>query len=47
MKCKYKVVFFDLDGTLSDSAAGVKQCIELALNEMNKPCPALTTAVFM
>ncbi|MGN0550264.1 MAG: HAD hydrolase-like protein [Acutalibacteraceae bacterium] len=41
MKCKYKVVFFDLDGTLSDSAAGVKQCIELALNEMNKPVPCL------
>lgn len=42
MKCKYDVVMFDLDGTLSDSAKGVRQCITLALQDMGKPVPNLS-----
>lgn len=42
MKCKYDVVMFDLDGTLSDSAKGVRQCITLALEDMGKPVPDLS-----
>lgn len=42
MKSKYKIVLFDLDGTLSDSAQGVRICIEAALKRMNKPIPDLS-----
>ena len=42
MKSKYKTVLFDLDGTLSNSAMGVKMGIEAALREMNKPIPDLS-----
>lgn len=31
---KYKVVLFDLDGTLTDSAKGIFNCIKYALNEL-------------
>ena len=30
----YKLVLFDLDGTLSDSAYGIRRCIELTLDKM-------------
>lgn len=40
-ECKYDVVMFDLDGTLSDSAKGVAMCIEKTMIEMNKPVPNL------
>ncbi|MGN0457116.1 MAG: HAD hydrolase-like protein [Acutalibacteraceae bacterium] len=42
MKSKYKIVLFDLDGTLSESAQGVRICIEAALQKMNKPIPDLS-----
>lgn len=42
MKSRYKVVLFDLDGTLSDSAYGVKLGIEAALTKMGKPIPDLS-----
>lgn len=42
MKSKYKIVLFDLDGTLSDSAYGVKLGIEAALTKLNKPIPDLS-----
>ena len=41
MNCKYKVVMFDLDGTISDSAKGVRECIELAMEELGKKAPNL------
>lgn len=39
---KYDYILFDLDGTLSESAAGIRQCIELTLEKLNKPCPDLS-----
>lgn len=42
MKCNYDYVLFDLDGTLSQSAEGIKRCIMLSLEEMGKPCPDLS-----
>lgn len=42
MRSKYKIILFDLDGTLSDSAYGVKLGIEAALTKMNKPIPDLS-----
>ena len=37
----YEAVLFDLDGTLSASAEGIKKCIELTMAELGKPCPEL------
>ena len=42
MSCIYDYVLFDLDGTLSASAPGIKRCIELTLSEMGKKCPDLS-----
>lgn len=42
LKGRYPVVLFDLDGTLSDSANGVKLGIEAAMKAMNKPIPDLS-----
>ncbi len=42
MRCKYDYVLFDLDGTLTQSAPGIKRCIELTLEKMGKPCPDLS-----
>ena len=42
MSCIYDYVLFDLDGTLSASAPGIKRCIELTLSEMGKECPDLS-----
>ena len=39
---KYEAVLFDLDGTLSASADGIRKCIELTLEEMDKPIPDLS-----
>lgn len=38
---KHKLVMFDLDGTLSESAQGIKECIILTLKELNLPIPQL------
>lgn len=42
MKCKYDYVLFDLDGTLTASAPGIRRCIELTMEEMGKEVPDLT-----
>ena len=39
---QYDAVLFDLDGTLSASAEGVRKCIELTLKQMGKPIPDLS-----
>ena len=36
---KYDAVVFDLDGTLTDSAAGIINCTRYALEKMNKEIP--------
>lgn len=41
-KCKYKVILFDLDGTLSESGEGVKQGILTTMEKLNKPLPDLS-----
>ncbi len=33
------VLFFDLDGTLIDSAVGITQCVAHALTQMGRPVP--------
>ena len=38
----YDYILFDFDGTLSDSARGVRKCIELFLTEMGRPAPDLS-----
>lgn len=39
---KYDAVLFDLDGTITASAEGIKKCIELTMDELHKPCPDLS-----
>ena len=39
---QYDALLFDLDGTLSASADGIRKCIELTMKELNKPCPDLS-----
>lgn len=41
MNCKYDVVMFDFDGTVSDSAMGVRETIEYTLKEMGRTVPNL------
>ena len=38
---KYDAVLWDLDGTISASAEGIKKCIEMTMEELGKPCPEL------
>lgn len=40
MKCKYDLVLFDLDGTLSKSHAGVRDSLVYALEALGKPVPS-------
>lgn len=42
MNCIYDYVLFDLDGTLSASAPGIKRCIELTMEKMGKETPDLS-----
>lgn len=42
MSCKYEVVMFDLDGTISDSAKGVADCITAVMQDLKKPVPDLS-----
>ena len=37
----YEAALFDLDGTLSASAEGIRKCIELTMEELQKPLPDL------
>ncbi len=39
---KYDYVLFDLDGTLSESAPGIRKCIELTLEKLGKAAPDLS-----
>ncbi len=39
---KYDYILFDLDGTLSESAPGIRKCIELTLEKLSKPSPDLS-----
>lgn len=39
MKCKYRLVFFDLDGTLTNSGPGIIDCVRRTIRHMN--CPEL------
>ena len=32
---EYKVIIFDLDGTLSDSGIGITKCVQYALKKLN------------
>lgn len=38
---KYKYVLLDLDGTISESAHGIRRSLEYAIRKMNKPLPNL------
>ena len=40
---RYKTVIFDLDGTLTDSAAGILDAAASALDKMGFPRPAEAT----
>ena len=42
MKCIYDYVLFDLDGTLTASAPGIRRCIELTMEKMGKEVPDLS-----
>ncbi|MBQ4128281.1 MAG: HAD hydrolase-like protein [Ruminococcus sp.] len=39
---KYDIALFDLDGTISASAQGIKYCIQQTLDKMGKPHPDLS-----
>lgn len=43
MKSKYKVVLFDLDGTLTDSGPGVMDSVRQTLEYLKKPVPPKAT----
>lgn len=38
---KYKYILFDLDGTVSESAEGIRTSLEYAINTLGKPLPNL------
>lgn len=38
---KYRYVLFDLDGTISESAIGIRKSLENAITSMNRPLPNL------
>lgn len=42
LNCIYDYVLFDLDGTLSQSAPGIRRCIELTMEKMGKEVPDLS-----
>ena len=42
MMKKYDAVLFDLDGTLSASAEGIRKCIELTMRDLGRECPDLS-----
>lgn len=39
---RYDYILFDLDGTLSESAPGIRKCIELTLEKLGKSSPDLS-----
>ena len=36
---KYDIALFDLDGTLSESAEGILECVKIAFREMKRELP--------
>ncbi|MBE6734636.1 MAG: NUDIX domain-containing protein [Ruminococcaceae bacterium] len=42
LNCIYDYVLFDLDGTLSASAPGIRRCIELTMEKMGREIPDLS-----
>lgn len=38
---KYKYILFDLDGTISESAGGIRKSLEHAITQLKKPLPNL------
>lgn len=42
MNSTYDYILFDLDGTISESAPGIRRCIELTMEKLSKPCPDLS-----
>ncbi len=38
---KYKYILFDLDGTISESAQGIRKSLEYAITKLGKPLPDL------
>ncbi len=38
----YDYILFDLDGTITQSAPGIRRCIELTMDKMGKECPDLS-----
>lgn len=41
---RYRLIVFDWDGTLLDSAGGIAECIQEAARDLRLPVPALDTA---
>ena len=39
---RYDAALFDLDGTISASAEGIRKCVELTMQKLGKPCPDLS-----
>lgn len=39
---KYKYILFDLDGTISESAAGIRESLEYTIAKLGKPVPDLS-----
>ena len=41
----YQYIFFDLDGTLTDSKEGILNCLKYAFEKLEKPCPPEETLI--
>jgi chromate transporter len=41
----YQYIFFDLDGTLTDSKEGIFNCLKYAFEKLDKPCPGEETLI--
>ena len=41
----YHTIFFDLDGTLTDSKEGILNCLRYALDRMGRPVPPEQTLI--
>lgn len=41
----YQYIFFDLDGTLTDSKEGIFNCLKYAFEKLEKPCPDEATLI--
>ena len=41
----YRTIFFDLDGTLTDSKEGILNCLKYAFERMGRPVPPESTLI--